>query len=337
MSERVAVIYNPINRSTVRHGLPDLRERIRQAFRSNGVRLFWYETSKADPGYGCTRHAAARGVDAVVVAGGDGTVMACASALVGVRLPLAIVPSGTGNVIAANLGVPTDLNDAVRVALHGQRRRIDVGTSAAGSVFYAVSIGLTAAMMREATPVMKARLGMLAYALSAGRHLLDPPRKYSIWLDDEPAIVRSSHGVIVGNLGQVIVGPQFLPTALDDGLLEVGVLRIRPVLDWLRRDRPNAPAQRWPPLDWYQARKIRVACDQPVPTERDGDWVGPASQIELQVLPRSLLVCAPDPAPTPVPRQSLPSLLTRDVRKLRPKDLIPTPSRLGRGGRRSPV
>ena len=318
MSSRVAVIYNPISRAPGRNESLSRRDIIRAAFGAHGVHPLWYETSEADPGYICAQQAVSRGVDVVVVAGGDGTVMSCAKALIEASVPLAIVPSGTGNVIASNLCLPTNVSDAIEVALQGHHQRIDVCISTVDCIFYSVSIGLTAAMMRDTTPKLKARLGMLAYALNAGRHLLDPPRKYSVWLDDQAPIVRWSHGVIVGNLGEVIVNPQCLQTGQDDGLIEVGVLRIRPVMDWVWRNRADRPSQRWPPVDWYQAKRIKVTCDKLQPSERDGEWVGWSSLLDIQVLARSLVVCVSNTTSAVAPRQSILSLVAQDLRRLRP-------------------
>ncbi len=315
MFRRIAIIYNPISHLPGNKEAAGRGDEIRAALAAHDLIPFWYETSKADPGHICARQAALRGADVVMVAGGDGTVMACAKALIGTSLPLAIVPSGTGNVIASSLRLPTNVSDAIEVALHGTRRRIDVGASSPDCVFFAVGIGLTSAMMRDTTPTLKARLGMLAYALNGGRHMLDFPRTFYIWLDDKPPIVRSSLGVIVGNL-QVVVNPQCLQASLDDGLLEVGILRSRPLLDWLLHGRLDRSSQRWPPLDWYQASRIKVTCDRLQPSDRDGDWVGSSSLLEVEVLPRSLVVCVPN-STLAGPPQSLSSLFAQDLRKLR--------------------
>src|SRR5690349_2215523 len=87
----------------------------------------WLTTTPDDPGCGQAREAIAAGVEVVFACGGDGTVMACAAVLAGTEVALAVIPSGTGNLLAANLGLSSDVVDAVRVATAGHRRRIDIG------------------------------------------------------------------------------------------------------------------------------------------------------------------------------------------------------------------
>jgi diacylglycerol kinase family enzyme len=251
-------------------------------------------------------------VDVVLVSGGDGTVMACASALVGASVPLAIIPSGTGNIIAASLRVPTGVAAAAETALHGGRIAIDVGFSGAGRPFFAASIGFSAAVVRDATPALKTRAGMLAYAISAARHARDNPATFRIYLDDKPLIIRKANGVLVGNFGQLMARPRLPKTSLNDGLLEVGILRIRPILDWVRK---RSPVFRplTPPLDWHQARRIVVECDRSCPLERDGDWAGDETRLAAEVVPQSLLVCAPGFSGSPVPPRPVLRWMLRDA------------------------
>jgi diacylglycerol kinase family enzyme len=339
---RVAVVFNPMSGSAGIGGPGRRRDEIRAALAVRGAQVKWYETSSVDPGQDATRHAVSMGVDVVLASGGDGTVMACASSLLGTAVPLAIVPCGTGNIIASSLGVPVGVAGAVDAALHGHRRSIDVGTSNT-AVLFAAGIGLTAAMMRDTTPPLKARFGLLAYVFSASRHLLGPRRKYRISLDHGPPIVRTSHGVIVGNFGEMVVRSRGLKTALDDGRFEIGVLRLRPGLNRAHRTGSRPPSQLRPPLDWYQASHVTVTCDHPQPTERDGDWIGFSSSLQIEVLSRALDICVPDTPDTPGRIPTLSSLVADDLMRLLPRcrdrDDCGSQSRWRRStsGRRSPA
>ncbi|MGW5151865.1 diacylglycerol/lipid kinase family protein [Rhodococcus koreensis] len=314
----MAVVFNPSSGAPGRGGISGRRCALQAALAAHAIPTLWFETSRADPGEAATRAALAGGADLLMVSGGDGTVMACAKALVGTTVPLAVVPSGTGNIIATSLRLPVTVDEAVEIALNGGRRRIDLGVVAPDRALFAASIGFSAAVMRDATPALKTRVGMFAYLVSAGRHMKDPPTTFSLWFDDEPPIIRESHAILVGNFGEIMTKPRLARTALDDGVLEVGILRVKPLLDWVRQDRPALRPRRRPPLDWYQARKVTIVCDRPQPCERDGDCFGISSRLEIHTLPRSLEVCAPHLTGLPQPRRSLSDLVARDVHRLLP-------------------
>jgi diacylglycerol kinase (ATP) len=315
----VAVVFNPVSGVG---GSGDRRPTLRALLAARRLRTSWFETSMADPGEGCVRTALAAGADLVLVCGGDGTVMTCAGALIGTSVPLAVIPGGTGNIIATSLRVPRGTRDAVETALHGARRRIDVGVVDGGQPFFAAGMGFSASVMRDATPALKRRAGMFAYFLSAVRHLRDPARTFRVWLDDQPPIVRRANGVLVGNFGELMSRPRLPRTGLDDGLFEVGVLTVRPVSDWARRDLAFAHSRRRPPpLDWFQAASVRITCDVPQPIERDGEFTGLFTELRARVLAGSVLVCAPAQKADAgeLRRRRLIDLLAYDARRLLPR------------------
>jgi len=314
----VAVVFNPQSGAARTGEVSARRRAIRAALAKHESRALWFETTPLDPGHGWVKRALAAGAELVLACGGDGTVMACAAALTGTAAPLAVIPCGTGNIIAASLNLPVGVPEAVQTALHGDHLTIDIGLSGAGVPFFATSIGFGAAVMRDATPGWKRRAGMFAYLLSASRHVFDPPRTFRVWLDDQLPIIRRSHGILVGNFGELMSQPRLPRTALDDGVLEVGILTVRPLLDWVRRDHAVVPTRRPPPLDWHQATRIRVTCDVPQPTERDGDFTGLSEHLRASVLASSLTVCVSQRSVNVIARRRLIHLLAHDVRRLMP-------------------
>ncbi|MDI2131912.1 diacylglycerol kinase family protein [Yinghuangia seranimata] len=307
---RAAVVVNPIKLDS-----EDGRARIARIMAEAGwAPPLWLETTVDDPGAGATRRALDEGVDLVLVAGGDGTVRECAEALAGTGVPLAVVPSGTGNLLARNLGLPIDLADAVHVAVHGRDRPIDLGgiesdePDAGHRYFTAMAgIGLDAAMVADAPDALKKKVGWPAYAVSGARHLRDARMRVTLRIDDGPPITRRARMVLVGNVGALQAGMQLLPGAEpDDGLLDVVVFAPYGMTGWAhatlrvigrrRRDEQQAAARqrRWRPIEHFTGRTVEVETARPEPRELDGDPIGPGTRMVVRVRPGALIVRVPD-------------------------------------------
>jgi YegS/Rv2252/BmrU family lipid kinase len=290
---RVAVVFNPATGGGETEGRK--RDTL-EALEGAGLDVLWLETTKEDPGQGMTAKAVAEGVDLVMAQGGDGTVMACVTGLAGTEVPLAVLPGGTGNLLATNFDIPSELEEAVEIALDGDRVRLDVAAMDDDRFVVMGGIGFDAAMLRDADPELKERLGAVAYVLSGVKHLRRRPTRFRLRLDDRPPIDRTGQGVLIGNLGRLQGGLPVMPDARpDDGLLDVAVLKTRTLLDWLglaarvllRRRRED------PQLELFQAGRIEIHCDRPQPVERDGDPVGSRDHLVVEVVPAALTLCVP--------------------------------------------
>ncbi|HKD98557.1 MAG TPA: phosphatase PAP2 family protein [Micromonosporaceae bacterium] len=258
----------------------------------------WLPTTVADPGLGQARQAVAAGADLVLAAGGDGTVMSCATALAGTPVPLAVLPLGTGNLLATNLDVPSRIPAAVAVATDGCRRRLDVGVVEDRCFTVMAGMGFDAMMLHDAPAALKARIGWLAYALAALRHLCEIPMTVEIRLDGGEPVVCRARTVLIGNVGRLQGGVRLMPDAVpDDGLLDIAVLMPPRRRDWLplawallrhRATVPNVTNSR--------AAHIEITSDQVQPRELDGDPIAPSRQMTARVRPGALVVCVPGKA-----------------------------------------
>ncbi|HEY2957122.1 MAG TPA: diacylglycerol kinase family protein [Actinomycetota bacterium] len=289
---RVAVVFNPATGEDP----GGRRSELKAALAATGQEVLWLETTRQDPGGGLARKAVADGADLVMVAGGDGTVMACVTALAGTDVPLAVLPGGTGNLLANNLEIPRELDGALEVALRGDRRRLDVGAVGDDRFVIMCGIGFDAAMLRDADSKLKARIGAVAYVLSGARQIRRRPTTFRLHLDERPPMTRRGQGVLVGNLGRLQGGLPVMPDASpSDGQLDVAVLKTRTVLDWLalavrvlaRR------RQREPQMELSRARRVEVHCDRPQPVERDGEPGEPTTELVVEVVPSALTLCVP--------------------------------------------
>jgi diacylglycerol kinase family enzyme len=261
----------------------------------------WYETTVEDPGTGQTRRAVEEGVDVLFACGGDGTVMACVTGLVGTDVALAVLPGGTGNLLAANLGLSTDLAAGIEVAVERGRRQLDVGVC--GDRVFAVmaGMGFDARMLEATSETTKARIGWPAYVIGALRHLRDRPMRVSIQVDDQPPVRYRARTVLVANVGRLQGGVRLLTGAEpDDGLLDVAVLTPRNLRHWaalgwavLRR------RERVPRMAVLRGRRITVTSDRVEPRELDGDVIEPGRELRVEVRPRALWLCVPQPEQAP--------------------------------------
>jgi undecaprenyl-diphosphatase len=285
----MAVVTFVIN-GTLAHASGRFLEQCRAAALRGGWQPEFLVTEKADEGTTAAREAATSGVDLVVAAGGDGTVRGCAEGLAGTDVPLAIVPLGTGNLLARTLGLPAHPKAALSVAFGGpgttQDRSIDLAT-ADGTPFTAMAgMGLDAAVV--AATKLKHHLGWLAYAMAGAAHLTLPPVEFSIRMDGGPAVDREARSVVVGNSGLLPGGFSLLPSArIDDGLLDVGILAPHGPFGWTRvagRVLTHSHHQDRH-LERFQARTVEIMARATLPREVDGEVVAHGGSLTVAVRP----------------------------------------------------
>jgi diacylglycerol kinase (ATP) len=240
--ERAAVIYNP-----VKGHLKKLKNAVKSAEDAAGwKKTIWLETSVEDAGQGVTQEALKKGATVVLAAGGDGTVRAVAEALRNSSVPIALIPVGTGNLLARNLGLTlTNIDEAVHTAFFGNDRRIDLGLAeitrpdgeSEEHVFLVMAgVGLDAKMIALTNPRLKKAVGWLAYVDAIGRSLPQlKPIKLRFSRDGSPERSSSAHTVIIGNCGMLPGNLLLMPDAKpDDGLLDIAVLRPQGPFGWLK-------------------------------------------------------------------------------------------------------
>jgi len=291
---RLAVVANPARARRAARGQAELRAALASA---GWPEPLWLETTREDSGGGQARQAVQAGAEVIFASGGDGTVTACASELVGTDTALAVVPAGTGNLLATNLGLPGRPADAVTAALSGIRRRLDVGVLEGRYFTVMAGMGFDAQMLRDTPETLKARLGWPAYVIAAVRHLCETPMHVSISLDGAPPFTRRARSVLVGNVGGLRGGLRLLPDARpDDGVLDVAVLMPPRRRSWLPLawsliwHRPTAPL-----METFQARQVQIVSNQQQPREFDGDLIEPSHTLTATVRPAALWLCVPRP------------------------------------------
>ena len=315
---QAALVYNPI-KVDGKH----LRARVRDLSREAGwEHPAFYPTTVEDAGQHATAQALERGVDVVLVAGGDGTVRAVSEAIANSGVPLAILPSGTGNLLARNLDLPlSNLDASVGAAFTGDAHPIDLGVAeitrpdgvtSEHAFLVMAGLGLDAKMIKNTSTRLKKAVGWLAYIDGIARSLPElKPVRVHFRLDRE--IVRSMnvHTIIVGNCGVLPGGFLLMPDAKpDDGILDVAALRPRGPFGW---------AKVWQKVAWengvlrksaigrkiidlskdvrdvtyFTTRDLTMTVDVPQEFQLDGDEFGVAASVHTWVDAGALTVMVP--------------------------------------------
>ena len=204
-------------------GLMELRRELERQGVADPV---WVEVPKSRFAPKQVKRVLADGADLLFVWGGDGTVQRSIDAMGGSETPLAILPAGTANLLATNLGIPQDIEQAVRIGLYGARRKLDVGRFNGERFAVMAGAGFDAAMIRQADGTLKDRFGRAAYVWTGSQNLRVKPFKAKIEVDGAPWYTGAASCILFGNVGRLFGGVEVFHDARpDDGRLELGVVR----------------------------------------------------------------------------------------------------------------
>lgn len=295
---KVAAILNPIKVDDPA-GFRAMVERL--ALESGWTEVAWWHTTVDDTGYRMAHEAAVSGADLVIAIGGDGTIRAVCEELAGTGIPVAIVPAGTGNLLARNLSIPLYLRAAVDVGLNGQDRAIDLvrvsGDAMEDATFLVMAgMGFDAALMEGVNEDFKKKVGWLAYVWSALKALMFPAIKVEVSIDGGEFTPHRARTVVIGNVGNLQAGMPLIPdAALDDGQLDVVLLYPRRFLSWLpmaarimtKNKRTDETITR------MTGHEVVVRASAPAPRQLDGDLIEPGRELRAVCEQGRLLVRVP--------------------------------------------
>jgi diacylglycerol kinase (ATP) len=279
-----------------------IRRRIGGAFAERNAPFDLVTTEYAGHATVLAREAVVLGYRAVAACGGDGTLAEVATGLAGSAVPLAVIPRGTGNQVAQNLGIPLGLVAAIDVAINGRRTTIDLGRIGDRAFALVAGAGFDAAVMQSATRELKERWGFGAYVFAAVKEALSAtPRRFRITADDREIEVEAV-SVMVANVGELFarwlplrlpLGPR--PTsAWNDGLLDVVIIAPRNPQDvaaliWQAAHRKLHSSER---LVHFQAHSITIDADPPIAVQVDGDPAG-TTPVSMSVMRDAMRVLVP--------------------------------------------
>jgi len=289
---RIAIVFNPAARGERASALKD---QITALSRQAEIRM----TSSPGEAGQITQTAVQEGFETVVAAGGDGTINEVVNGLAGAEVSFGILPVGTMNVFASELGIPqNNLAKAWEVIEEGFVREVDLPMANQQFFVQLAGVGLDAEVVQRTTPDSKKSLGPLSYLITLAQVAARPSPRVYIEPEDGPA--REGSFVLVGN-GRLYGGPfvLFKNARLDDGLLDVLVFQNQSHWDLIRYVQAIAFGSHpgLPDVEYFQTRRLRLMSREYVPVEIDGELTG-SLPCEFGFSSRKLKVLVPSTNPS---------------------------------------
>ncbi len=312
MVKNAWLIFNPVaGRSSGEADLALIEQRLKPS-----LDLHICQTSPECDADSLARDALAAGAELIIASGGDGTLSAVAEVLINRSIPLGIIPRGTANALATDLGVPTDIEQACQVILDGHVRRIDTAQCNGRPMLLLAGIGFEALTIEQTTRERKSRLGILAYVLTGLQHLSELA-VFELTVETEnQRIVCQAAAVTVANVAPptsiLAQGPATLRA--DDGLLDITIVAARSLLEAVATGYhlfstalQHLPVSR-DNIGYFRCSHLRITTNPPQKVVIDGEVAG-TTPLEVKCLPQSLPVLVPQAVPEAVaPREKLEGL-----------------------------
>lgn len=288
------VILNPSAGRGAAHGV---REALLQRLRSEAQSCTLHETAPGEDTGAFIRDNLRHGFSLVVAAGGDGTIAAVIDGLAGSGVPLGIVPIGTGNLVARELGIPLDSEPAMALLVGAHRRRtVDVMRINGRAFLLNASVGVSASIIHSTTAREKQQFGRSAYVARAISPMLRFRRpRLTVIVDDSSRRLRTPE-VAVLNCGRLSgsIYPHDPDVRADDGWLDIWVLCLRTLPECLWYLLRLATGHREPrrAIHLRARHRVIIQCAVPQQVQADGDSIG-TTPVTIEMLPGVLTVLVP--------------------------------------------
>lgn len=298
-----------------------VRDKIKTFCREKGLEdVHFYDTQLDRDGKACAQEALQQGADMVIAVGGDGTVRTVASAVAGTGRNLGIIPIGTGNLFARNIGIPIgDIETALTVATSHGSRKVDVGrlrildgsdTQTRHAFLIIAGVGFDALMIDETDPNLKKTFSWLAYFISGAKNLFADKYKGSITIHQADGQIRTNNDIefrtfMAGNCGE-IPGFSLMPEAsFDDGCLDFELIDTSGgLIGWanlfgdvmhqtITKKANQSPLSTNSSIVQVQGTSAEIKVQKPILAQVDGDVLGKTQHIEISVDHQALNVRVP--------------------------------------------
>ena len=291
---RILVVVNPV---AGRAKAGTIIDTLQRQLKSSQGQLEFYETKREEPVGDIVQQAIEDGVERVYAVGGDGTVSEVVDGMALSGIPLGIIPAGTGNVVAQELGIPLNFDKACQMLASTSAVK-EVDAIQVGEQFFilAVGTGIDAQVMESVSRERKRRYGPAAYAWSTMKVILGmQPRRFTIIADGKPFQTRAAV-VLLSNVGTLTRplrwGPDIKP---DDGRIDINIIRGKHMLDYLLTAYdvlPGGPRRTAHIRRLHASESVLVYADETLRVQGDGDLIG-QTPLEARVVPGAIRVLVP--------------------------------------------
>ncbi len=308
MEKKIFVVLNPAA------GFAADPQRVRRKLETwqeaNPCQIEIYETREDEDLTAVVQHAVRSGADIIAAAGGDGTISLVSAGMINSPVPLLILPTGTGNLLAHEMGMPGDLHRALDL-IHGGSHTLQLDAMSINGRHGVLNmgVGFSSNLIKNTARKDKRKFGILAYFAAAVRALLGlQPYSFRLTVDGKKFVIRASE-IFVANGGLLGIKLPFEDFKIlpDDGRVDLFVIRARTLGDYLEmlwyilRGKPRSSRK----MFYIQAaEEILIQCNKRLPAQADGEVIG-ETPVQIKVLPRAVPVLCPDKGETAEPLREL--------------------------------
>jgi len=291
---KATIIVNPIS-SRIKY--PDCVSRIERKLEEKGYQTITRPTSAPLDAIALARRAEGEGSKLIISVGGDGTLNEVINGISSPSTLLGIIPTGISNVLAMELGIPLDLDGAIRIILDGHTRLIDLGFANERLFSTMVSIGLDAEAVRIVNPAIKKLIKKYAYHLSGLKALISfRPSPFTLKTDEGEKL--SGCSVVISNASFYGGTHRMNPAArVDDGFLHCCIFEKGGRLDYARYfwGVIQKKHHRFKDVHLIKSSGILIE-DRGIPIQADGDYIG-RTPVRIRIVPKRLTVCTAQQVP----------------------------------------
>ncbi len=282
-----------LNSSAGKGAIDSVRQKIERRFTAANIDYEMVETGRGVELGPLVRERIDDGFDLVVAAGGDGTVSEVFDALHGRNVPLGIVPTGTGNLIARELNIPTQIDEAIDLIAR-RPRTMTIDAMRIGKRVYVLNAGVGINAVVAATPrESKRRFGFLAYVATVLKTMRVRPRHLEVTVDGTTHNFRAVE-VAISNCGILAkkVYPNGPEIRVDDGHVDIWILSMKTMPDYTRYLLGLLFGRRAQAQFLTARQHVAITSKLPLRAQADGDVIG-HTPLEAEILPGALKVLVP--------------------------------------------